>query len=415
MPNSIQHSAAMFFLRLAWRNLWRNRKRTLIAAASVFFAVFLAVLMSSMTSGQHEYMIHSAVSMYTGHMQVHGRGYWENRSLDRSMPLDPALLRAARALPGVACATPRFETGALISHGLQTKVSPVIGIDAANEHALTGLGKRVVRGTPYAAWKSGAIVAEGLARLLKAGVGDSIVVYGQGYQGVTAARVVRIASIARFPIPDLDNAMLYLPLAEAQELFAAPGRATAIALLLRDGADEAEVASAMRGHIAADMEVLTWRDMMPELLQAIAADTGGTVIMLLILYVVIGFGIFGTVMMMTAERSREFGITIAVGMQRGRLIAVTVLESIIVSMLGALAGIAASIPVLVYFTRHPIVFGGDYAKAMLAYGMEPILPLSLEPMVFAWQGVIVFALGALSALYPVFVLHRLEPVRAMRG
>jgi ABC-type lipoprotein release transport system permease subunit len=415
MPNSIRYSAAMFFLRLAWRNLWRNKKRTLIAAASVFFAVFLAVAMSSTTSGQHDSMIHSAVSMYTGHVQVHGRGYWEKRSLDQSMPINRPLLRAARALPGVACATTRLETGALVSCGARTKVSPVIGIDPVSEHAMTGLGKRVVRGTPYGAWKSGAIVAEGLARLLNADVGDSIVVYGQGYQGVTAARVVRIASIAHFPIPDLDNAMVYLPLSEAQDLFSAQGRATAIAVLLRDEGDEADVAAALRSLADAETEVMTWREMMPELLQAIDADTGGTVIMLLILYVVIGFGIFGTVMMMTAERSREFGITIAVGMQRGRLIAVTVLEAIIVSMLGALAGIAASIPVLVYFTRHPIVFGGDYAKAMLAYGMEPILALSLDPMVFAGQGLIVFALGVVSALYPVFVLRRLEPVRAMRG
>jgi ABC-type lipoprotein release transport system permease subunit len=404
----------MFFLRMAWRNLWRNKKRTLIAGASVFFAVFLAVGMSSVQFGSHDYMIHSAVSFYTGHIQIHGRNYWEKRSLDQSMALDTSLINVVRSLPHVVHAVPRFETAALVSHGTLTKVSPVIGIDPVRESAMTGLAKRVIRGAPLLGWKDGVIIAEGLARLLKVDVGDSIVVYGQGYQGVTAAGIIRITSIVKFPLDELNNAMLYLPLDAAQELFSAPGRITAISVLLDtdDAADEE--AATLRALTDASREVMTWREMMPELLQAIAADNGGTIIMLLILYVVIGFGIFGTVMMMTAERSREFGITIALGMKRWRLMSVTVIEALIISLMGAVAGIAVSIPLVAYFYHHPIQLGGDYAKAMMAYGMEPIIPFSIDPMVFIIQGIIVFALGAVSALYPIIILRKLEPVRAMR-
>ena len=407
-------SSALFFLRMAWRNLWRNKKRTLIAGASVFFAVFLAVGMSSVQSGQHDYMIRSTVSFYTGHIQIHGKNYWEKRSLDQSMVFDTTLIKDLRSLPHVVHAVPRFETAALISHSTLTKVSPVIGIDPVREDAMTGLGKRVVRGAPFLGWKDGAIVAEGLARLLKVDVGDSIVIYGQGYQGVTAAGIVRITSIVKFPFDELNNAMLYLPIGAAQELFSAPGRITAISLLLDsdDAADEG--AAIMRRMTDGAKEVMTWRDMMPELLQAIAADNGGTIIMLLILYVVTGFGIFGTVMMMTAERSREFGITIALGMKRWRLMSVTVIEALIISLMGAIAGIIVTIPLIVYFYYHPILLGGDYAKAMMAYGMEPIIPFSMDPLVFIIQGVIMFFLGVLSALYPIIILRKLEPVRAMR-
>ncbi len=224
----ILRSTSVFFLRMAWRNLWRNKKRTLIAGASVFFAVFLAVGMSSVQFGSHDYMIHTAVSFYTGHIQIHGRNYWEKHSLDQSMVLDTAFMSAVRSLPHVLHAVPRFETAALVSHGTLTKVSPVIGIDPVRESAMTGLGKRVIRGTPMLGWKEGIIIAEGLARLLKVDLGDSIIVYGQGYQGVTAAGIIRIASIVRFPLDELNNAMLYLPLDAAQELFSAPSRITAI-------------------------------------------------------------------------------------------------------------------------------------------------------------------------------------------
>ncbi|HTP12280.1 MAG TPA: ABC transporter permease, partial [Bacteroidota bacterium] len=134
-----------------------------------------------------------------------------------------------------------------------------------------------------------------------------------------------------------------------------------------------------------------------------------------ILYVVIGFGIFGTVMMMTTERRREFGMTIAVGMKRWRLMTMTAIESILLSMLGAAAGIAAAIPVVFYFYRFPIQLTGDYAKAMLAYGLEPIIPVSADAVVFLVQGASVFVLAAVSALYPILVLRKLDPVKAMRG
>jgi ABC-type lipoprotein release transport system permease subunit len=403
------------FLRLAWRNLWRNRRRTIIAAASVLFAVFLAVVMSSVQTGQHEYMIESAVGFYTGHIQIHGHDYWEKRSLDESIPFDPDMLDSLRSLPHVIHVVPRLETVALISHGNATRVSPVVGVAQGPEDAMTGLGKRIIRGTPLAEWQAGALLAEGLARLLGVDVGDSVVVYGQGYHGVTAAGIVPVSGIVKFPIPDLNNAMFYLPLDRAQELLSAPGRVTAVAIMV-DSDDEVNGVLALVRKIAGNgVEVMTWRQMLPELLQAIQADDGGTIIMLFILYVVIGFGIFGTVMMMTSERTREFGITIALGMKRWRLMVVALLEALMISMLGACAGILVAIPTILYFFYHPIWLGGDYAKAMLAYGMEPIIPFSIDPIVFLIQGIIVFSMAALSGLYPLFVLRHLEPVRAMRG
>ncbi len=411
----LRHSAPAFYCRLGWRNLWRNKKRTLIASASVFFAVFLAVAMSSLQTGTHDYMIEAAVGFYTGHIQVHGRNYWEKRSLDESMVLDPGFVPRIERIRHVTRVVPRLESVALISHGNVTKVSPVIGIEPVREDAMTGLGRRLVDGVTLSQWKSGALAAEGLARMLHARVGDSIVIYGQGYQGVTAAAIMPIAGIVKFAVPDLNNAMVYVPLSEAQNLYSAPGRVTSLAILLDRDKELENAAASVRAMTDSTKEVMTWREMMPELLQAIAADDGATIIMLLILYVVIGFGIFGTVMMMTAERLREFGMTIALGMKRRRLMAVAIIEALVVSIMGAFAGILVSIPVVVYFHRFPVRLGGDYAKAMLAYGMEPLLQVSLDPIVFYGQALVVLALGLISGLYPVLVLRSLEPVRAMRG
>lgn len=385
----------------------------MIAGASVMFAVFFAAVMSSVQTGSHDYMIESAVSFYTGHIQIQGKQYWEKRSLDESIAIDRSLIERLRAEPHVTHVSARLETVALISRGTATKVSPVIGVDPVAEDAMTGLGRRLIRGNSLGQWSKSALVAEGMARMLNVDVGDSIVVYGQGYHGVTAAAVIIVAGILRFPLPDLNNAMMYLTLPAAQDLFAAPGRATAVALLLDSDKGLTNTAASLQSIADDSMVIMTWPEMMPELLQAITVDDGGTVIMLLILYIVIGFGIYGTVMMMTAERAREFGVSIALGMKRWRLMSVVVMESLMISMMGAIAGIALAIPVVAYFVQFPIRLGGDYAKAMLAYGMEPIIQFSGDPMMFVGQGIVVFLLGGLSALYPVFFLRRLEPVEAM--
>jgi ABC-type lipoprotein release transport system permease subunit len=394
-------------LRLAWRNLWRNPRRTLIACASIFFAVFLSVLISSTQVGQNQLLIDTVVGFSTGHVQVHGKGYWEKRSLDESMPVDTSLERKIAAIAGVDHLVPRLETVALVAHGTVTKVVPVFGVDPLREDGMTGFGKRLVRGTQLTKWHDGVLIGAGLAHMLGADIGDTLVLYGQGYQGVTAAGLLPVAGVLEYPIPDMNNNAFFLTLPEAQQVFASEGRITSLAVMLADQEASDQKAAIIHAFVGEDREVMTWRGLMPELVQAIDANNGGTVLMLIILYIVIGFGIFSTVVMMTTERRKEFRMVIALGMRRSRLAVVTVIESVGISLTGAFAGIAGSVPVILWLHFHPIVLGGEYAKVMLAYGMEPVLPFSAEPMVFWSQALVVTGLGLFSALYPVLAVLRM--------
>jgi ABC-type lipoprotein release transport system permease subunit len=401
------------FLQLAWRNLWRNKRRTLISTSSVFFAVILSLAMRSMQNGSYDYMIQSAVGLYLGYIQVHGEGYWEKRSFDQSLAVSDSTLASFASVPRVTEVVPRLEAFALVSKDSATKVAQVIGIDPVRENAMTGLAKRVEHGEYLQPASQGVMLGEGIAKFLNAGIGDSIVIYGQGYHGVTAAARVPVMAILKFPIPDLDNSTSYLSLPYAQWLFSAPGRVTSVAFMIRSPGDMDNVRGALKEKTGPGTEVMTWKEMMPELVQAIQADSAGGVLMLLILYVVIGFGIFGTIMMMTTERTREFAVLISVGMKRWKLIAVTVVETIVVSMIWALAGVAAGIPLLWYFHLHPIPLTGEYAEVMLAYGLEPLLPFSNAPGIFLAQTAVVFGLAVVCAVYPFLVIRKLNPVAGL--
>ena len=405
----------MTYIKLAWRNLWRNKKRTLIAAASVFFAVLLSLLMRSMQTGYYDYMINASVRMYTGYIQIHGKDYWEKKSLDESMMLDKDQLTELKNIKGITLTVPRFETYSLISHGNKTKVVQVTGINPQLENELTDLKKKVVSGEYLSDSSKGIMLAQGLAEILKVGVGDSVVIYGQGYHGVTAAAQIPIIGIVKFTLPELNKTFTYLSLPYAQWLFSAPGRLTSLSVMINNPKEIDNIKSEIKKIFNTKYEVMDWAELSPELVQSIQIDNASGIIMLGILYIVIAFGIFGTIMMMTAERVKEFGILISVGMKKWKLGLVTLFETLFVSFLGVITGAVVSIPILLYFKANPIPLTGEYAEAILAFGFEPILPFAVYPGMFFAQIWTVLAIAIVSAIYPIWFIRKLQPVEALRG
>ena len=403
------------YIKLAWRNLWRNKKRTLIAAASVFFAVILALIMRSMQTGSYDYMIDASVRMYTGYIQVHGKDYWEKRSLDESMMIDSEYLKKLKNTDEVTLVVPRFETFSLISHGNKTKVAQVTGIDPKVEDQLTELKKKIVSGNYLDDSSKGIIIAQGLASILNVKVGDSVVIYGQGYHGVTAAAQVPVIGIIKFTLPDLNKAFTYLSLDYSQWLFSAPDRLTSLSIMIDNPKNLNEVKSEIKKIFDESFEVMDWEELSPELVQSIQVDNASGIIMLGMLYIVIAFGIFGTIMMMTAERVKEFGILISVGMKKWKLALVTVYETLFISFIGVVAGALISIPILLYLKANPIPLTGEMAEAIVKWGLEPILPFAVYPGMFFAQIWTVLAIAMVAAIYPVLFIRKLKPVEALRG
>lgn len=402
-----------YFL-LAWRNLWRNKRRTLIASASIFFAVIFALLMRSMQEGSYDYMVDASVSMYTGYIQVHAKDYWDKRSIDKSMELSLTKISKIDSVKHVTLVTPRLESFSLISYGNVTKVASIVGIHPELENKMTDLKIKLISGKYLTNNSKGAMIAEGLATLLKVEIGDSVVLYGQGYHGVTAAAQVEVEGIVKFTLPALNKTMVYLSLDYSQWLYAAPNRVTTLSIMIDEAKKINEVHLAVRNLFDEKYEVMMWSELMPELVQSIEIDNAGGIIMLGILYVVIGFGIFGTVMMMTAEKTKEFGILISIGMKKWRLSYVSFLESLFLSFIGVLAGIIVSIPILYYLKQNPIPLTGEMADAMLKFGLDPIIPFRFAANIFVDQFLTVLVIAMISALYPLSYIRKLNPVKAMR-
>jgi len=403
------------YLTLSWRNLWRNKKRTVIASASVFFAVLLAVVMRSAQNGSYSYMIQSSLKFYTGYLQIQGKGYWDNRSLDKSIVIDKKQQQAILQTPHVTSVVPRLEVFSLVSYKNVTKVSQIIGVDPVSEDHMTDLKKRLVKGVYLTSEPYGVLIAEGLADMLKVGVGDSLVIYGQGYHGMIAAARLPVAGIVKFPVSEMNNGMVFLTLANAQEIFSTYGRITSLAIMIDNIKNQNHVLKSLHSVFGEKYTFMTWQEMMPDLVQGIEIDNVSGLIMLIILYLVIAFGVFGTIMMMTTERAKEFGVLISVGMKKKRLILVTTLETIFLAFLGAVSGVAVSLPIITYLHNHPIPITGSAARAFDTLGVEPIFNFSTDSSILVHQALVVFAIALATALYPMLFVGRLKPVEAIKN
>lgn len=404
----------MWIIKLAWKNLWRNRSRTLITVAAIFFAVILSTIADSLKQGIFENLVKNVVSFYTGYIQVHKAGYQDEQILDNSFQQTAAIESAMYRDRNILSVAPRLEAFALASSEELTKGCMITGISPAMENNITDLKSRLVRGDYLSDRDQAVLLAEGMAERLKLGVGDTIILIGQGYHGATAAGKYPVKGILKVGSPQLNDRLLYMPLKAAQDFFSADSMITSYILSIKTDKQLDASAAAIKKTIGKNYEVMTWGELLPDIKQHIATDSNNMKVVQGVLYLLICFGIFSTMLMMMLERKFEMGMLVAIGMKKRKLIMLFIAESVLTVLTGCLTGILASIPLIFYLNKHPIRIGGDTAKAYERFGFEAIFPTSTDSSIFIYQALVVLLIGLGLSLYPIVKVMRLKPVAAMK-
>jgi ABC-type lipoprotein release transport system permease subunit len=402
-------------LKLALRNLARNRKRSLITITSIFLAVFFAVFMRSMQLGMYAKMIDNLVRFYSGYVQVHQNGYWDKQTLDNSMVDEDSLMFTVLETRNIGLAAKRLEGFTLASEKDLTKGVLLLGIEPKVEDELMGLSPKIISGELIASEDRSIMVGKGLAEYFSLELNDTMVFISQGYHGVSAAGKYPIKAILDFSVPLLNEQVAFLPLKESQYFFGAEGMISSIVGIVDKPAKLNKTRRELKSRLdTTRFEVMDWKEMMPDLLQTIQTDSAGGIIMIFILYVVISFGMFGTVLMLMKERTYEFGVILSIGMKRWKIWAIVFFESVIMSLTGAIAGIIGVQPLLLYFYHNPYQMTGQAAETVQKFGFEASLPSSLDPNIWINQGTIVVIISLIITLYPAWVISRIKPVEALK-
>ncbi|MCD6556101.1 MAG: ABC transporter permease, partial [Bacteroidales bacterium] len=276
-------------LKVAWRNIWRNKRRTLITSASVFFAVFFGLMMRSMQIGTFGRISDNLVSSYSGHIQIHKKGYSEEKIINNSFEPASEDINKIKTLKHVKAFVPRIESFALASSGEHTKGCFVTGISPEEENNMTKISDKVTSGNYLTDNDKGALIGDKLALFLEVGINDTIILLGQGYHAASAAGKYPIRGLLHFPSPRLNSSLVYISLEEAQELYSTENKLTGIAVLLDADKNTASVKSEIAGFLNPDKyEVQDWGEILPELKQLIQTKSVSSYVMLGLLYMIVG-------------------------------------------------------------------------------------------------------------------------------
>jgi lipoprotein-releasing system permease protein len=402
-------------IKLAWRNLWRNKRRTLIAISSIIFSVLLASWMRSMQEGSYDSMIENVVKFYSGYLQVQDTAYWKERTLENSMEVSPELKQQVEKTEDVTLVSDRLESFALAANHQHSKPAMVLGIEPEAEDRITAVSKRIKAGHFLQSGDKSVVLGKGLADFLNLTVGDTLVMIGQGYHGISANGLFPVKGIMEHPNPEFDKRLVLLDIETAREFYSAYGLSTSLVVMTDDHYRVDQLKKDIGQLLPPGKTVLTWIEMQPEIEQLIQSDRGSGKIMLGILYLVIAFGMFSVIMMMVKERRREFGVIHAVGMKKRKMAIVVILETLFIGIIGCTIGLIVSYLFCLWFYHHPIPLTGEMATATVQYGMEPYMFFSIQSSLFYNQMILVFFISLFIAIFPVYNIYRLKITSALRA
>ncbi len=401
---------------LAWRNLWRQPRRTVLTLMAIAFATLIMVFLMALQVGTYATMEDNTMSLFDGYAQVQKPGYLDDPGIRKSFDHVPALTKQIAALPGVTLVTPRARTYGLLSKGQRSLAAMVVGVAPKTESKVSRIAATIHQGRYLQGDDAAEIVlGAALARNLKVQVGDRITLLGMGRDGSVAADVLTVTGVFDSGMADLDRQLAEMPIKRFQADFAMPGQVNLLAISGKslDAVDAA--LPAMKRLVAPQgLVVRDWGELQPGLKNAIQLDASTSSLWYAVLVLVSVAILLNTILMSVLERTREFGILMALGMRPGVAARMVWLEILMLLALGLVLGIGIGAAISGWFAVHGLVLPGTegvFAQWGLPGAMYPKLtPLSL----FAGPAVIAL-FTALAGLYPFWRLHRLEPLAAMRA
>ena len=402
-------------IRLAWRNLRRNAARTGLTAGGIGFSVLLVSFAMSLQSGSYDIMIDSATRYFTGHAQISEKSYADQPRLDRTIENVQALQATLSAIDGLTV-FPRVQAFAVVSKGEKSMGGMVLGVDFEAEQQRLEIYNNVIEGT-VPTQTDQALIGASMARNLGAVVGDELVVLGSGKQGAVAAAIFAVSGIVETGQDALDRTLVFAPFAGVAETLYLQDEAHMLLLMVDDLSQLGAIATQINPLLPEQLTLQTWQQLMPLIEQSIEMDKAGGYLFFSMLLILVTFAVVNTFVMVLYERTREFGLFMALGMRPWQVIGQVQFEALLLSSLGVALGLGLSYPLIDYLTGVGIPvdqIGGEEAIQQMQMGtMDRIYPR------VTWSSMatapLVMMIGTqLAALVSTVRVRGINPVTALR-
>lgn len=396
---------------IAYRNLWRSRRRTWLTAGGVAFSVFIMVFAWAMQVGTFGLMMENATALMTGHLQINHPEMVDDPALRHTVLRVSDLVAEIERHPDVVGVAVRGSAFGLISAEERSFGGQIMGVDPVREKSVSTLSERLISGR-YLEGPGEAVLGSVLARNLGLAVGGEVVVLGTGKDGGVAAMAADVVGIFETDIVELDRSLMQVELGEFQEAFGLGDEGHVVVVKLTD----LDLASAVKDQLklSDDLMIRTWSELLPELQQMVDMKKAGQGVFFALLGIMVTFSTFNTFAMTVFERTREFGMLLAVGMRPRGIILMLQVEAGLMCLLGIALGLVVSVGLVLALSETGIPLGDQLGEMVRQYQMpDRFYPaLSVEGVVPA--PVLMFVALQLAALIPSLRVRHMKPAEAMR-
>jgi ABC-type lipoprotein release transport system permease subunit len=386
--------------------------------SAVVFALLIVTASISIQEGTYDAMEAYSVRSFTGEIQIHRRGFYDERTLEYSLRIDDQDWDAVLERQSwVESSSRRLSGFGLISSDSSSTGAIIVGVQPEAERALTSFSRRPAAGLLLStADPHGILIGEVLARNLQVTTGDTVVVLTQGYRNQLGAELYHVRGLLRTGSPDVDRVMMIMSLEDAQELFSMPDRFTEIVLNTDDLRKAEARARDLENQLTeADVEVMAWPALLPELKQARALDDAGNMFFYVFLLILVGFEIFNTASMSVMERVREFGILQSIGMKPREICTLVFMELSLKIILALSVGLLLVLTLAALFGDTMIPIGEDLRELYDTFGFNVEgFAFSRKTSVFVQPLVLIAGVSLVSMVYPVLRVLQFAPVEALR-
>jgi ABC-type lipoprotein release transport system permease subunit len=403
------------YFQIAWRNIWRNPRRTTVILLAVIIGVWNMIFLGALTRGMEEGMIQNGISTLTGHIQVHKKGYRSDPVVENSMT-DPGTVDAAleKVLPPGARWAPRVRVTAIAGNARHTGGITLVGIDPDREAGISFIGNAVTRGR-YLTEDDvhGIVVGKALVDKFETKMGRKLVLMCQAADRDVASRAFRIVGIFTAEMEATEKQYVFVTLSAAQQMLKLKNGISEIAILLPDHRDNARVNAELKEMLPPDeYEADTWQELLPILTAYLEISDGFIYIWYIVVFIAMGFGIVNTTLMAIFERIREFGLLKSLGMKPGKIVVDVLLESFLLLLTGTAVGNLLAFLSVLALSGPGIDLSALAAGAEFAGISRMLYPvIHVKDVIVA--NLVVMVLGLLVSLYPAAKAARFTPVEAL--
>ncbi len=402
----------MIILRIAWRSLWRNPRRTLITVAAISLNAAILIVSYSLMEGFKEHAVSNATNLVVGEVQIHVPKYLVDRSLYKSMK-DPKAILSTLDRHDVPAASRSYGYG-LVACENKSAGALFWGVDPTAERNVFDLAKHMGEGTfiPNTPAK-GIVLGKKLARSLNARIGSEIVVVVQAADGSLGNELYSVTGILKAAGESMDRTAAILHQADFSELFVSGGRVHEIALNSKGKLALDELAT-LASQVAPQAEVKTWRQLMPSLSDMVNMFDAGIWIFGIIFFLAAALGVMNTMLMATFERMREFGVLKALGATPWRILRDVAVEALVLGFVSAIIGTMLGLGVSYYLMKTGLdlsMFAGDYSIGGVAF--DPVWRATIRLKTVVTPVVVMWMVCLIASIYPATLAARLNPVKTM--